>query len=149
MQHGQTNGGAHQPILPQLGWDSERTPKEPTTRHPINKTNSIGEIYRKQDGQNQNWGVKSPYHHITITKTHEAFFRIEDLSNLIHTNQTRAFSFTFQQGNRFIMVAIQLNASYIFVEPMCSRSKEEMIRAYEKTINRMRLVGLGLKKGVN
>ncbi len=47
------------------------------------------------------------------------------------------------------MVAIQLNASYIFVEPMCSRSKEEMIRAYEKTINRMRLVGLGLKKGVN
>ncbi len=29
---------------------------------------------------------------------------------------------------------------------MRSRSKEEMIRAYEKIINRMRLAGLGLKK---
>jgi hypothetical protein len=44
------------------------------------------------------------------------------------------------------MVAIHLAANYIFVEHMCSRSKEEMIRAYEKKINRMRLVGLRLKK---
>jgi hypothetical protein len=42
------------------------------------------------------------------------------------------------------MVAIHLNANYIFVKPI--RSKEEMIRAYEKIINRMRLAGLGLKK---
>ncbi len=39
-------------------------------------------------------GKKSPFHHIAITKTHKAFFRIEDLSNLIHTNQTGAFPFT-------------------------------------------------------
>jgi hypothetical protein len=44
------------------------------------------------------------------------------------------------------MVAIYLNANFIFVEPMHSRSKEEMIRAYKKIINRMRLAGLGLKK---
>jgi hypothetical protein len=30
------------------------------------------------------------------------------------------------------MVAIHLNANYIFVKPMHSRSKEEMIRAYKK-----------------
>jgi hypothetical protein len=29
---------------------------------------------------------------------------------------------------------------------MSSRSKEEMIQAYEKIINKMRLAGLGLKK---
>ncbi len=29
-------------------------------------------------------GIKSPFHHIPITKTHKAFSRIEDLSNLIH-----------------------------------------------------------------
>ncbi len=91
-------------------------------------------------------GEKSPFHHIPITKVHEAFFCIEDLSNLIHTNQTGAFPFTSQYGNRNIMVAIHLDANYIFVEPMCSRSKEEMIRAYKKIINRMRLAGLGLKK---
>jgi hypothetical protein len=46
------------------------------------------------------------------------------------------------------MVAIHLNANYIFVEPMRSRSKEAMIWAYEKIINRMRLAGLGLKKHI-
>ncbi len=44
------------------------------------------------------------------------------------------------------MVAIHLDANYILVEPMRSRSKEEMIRAYENIINRMRLARLGLKK---
>jgi hypothetical protein len=91
-------------------------------------------------------GEKSPFHHFPITKTHEAFSCIEDLSNLIHTDQTGAFPFTSQQGNRYIMVAIHLNANYIFVKPMRSRSKEDMIQAYKKIINRMRLAGLGLKK---
>jgi hypothetical protein len=141
-----TNGDAHQPILPRLGQDSERTPKGSTPRQPINKTKSIGENYRKHDGQDQNQGQKSPFHHIPITKTHKAFFRIEDLSNLIHTNKTGAFPFTSQQSNRYIMVTIHLDANYIFVELMHSKSKEEMIRAYQKIINRMRLAGLELKK---
>ncbi len=45
-----------------------------------------------------------------------------------------------------IMVAIHLDANYIFVEPMRSRWKEEMIRAYEKIINRMKAAGLGIRK---
>jgi hypothetical protein len=44
------------------------------------------------------------------------------------------------------MVAIHLNANYIFVEPMRSRSKEVMIRAHEKIINRMKAAGLGIRK---
>jgi hypothetical protein len=91
-------------------------------------------------------GKKSLFHHIPISKTHEAFFHIEDLSDSIHTNQTRVFPFTSQHGSRYIMVAIHLNANYIFVKPMRSRSKEEMIWADKKIINRMRLAGLGLKK---
>jgi hypothetical protein len=43
-------------------------------------------------------GKKSPFHHIPLTKTQEAFFRIEDLSDSIHTDQTGAFPFTSQQG---------------------------------------------------
>jgi hypothetical protein len=91
-------------------------------------------------------GENSPFHHIPITKTHEAFFCIKDLSNSIHTDQTGAFPFVSQHGNRYIMVAIHLDANNIFIEPMCSRSKEEMIRAYEKIINRMKAAGLGLRK---
>ncbi len=51
-----TNGDAHQPILPQLGQDSERTPKGLTPRHLNNKTKSTGENYRTQDGQDQDQG---------------------------------------------------------------------------------------------
>ncbi len=91
-------------------------------------------------------GENSPFHHIPITKTHKAFFCIKDLSDSIHTDQTGAFPFTPQHGNRYIMVAIHLDANYIFVEPMCSRSKEEMIRAYKKIIKRMKAAGLGLRQ---
>jgi hypothetical protein len=90
-------------------------------------------------------GKESPFHHIPITKTHEAFFRNKDLTKSIHTNQTGAFPFTSQQGNRYIVVAIHLDPNYNFVEPMQSRSTDKMIRAYKKMINRMRLAGLGLK----
>jgi hypothetical protein len=34
-------------------------------------------------------GKNSPSHHIPITKTHEAFFRIKDLSDSIHTTLTK------------------------------------------------------------
>ncbi len=91
-------------------------------------------------------GENSHFNHIPITNTHKAFFCIKDLSDSIHTDQMGAFPFTSQHGNRYIMVAIHLNANYIFVEPMRSRSKEKMIRAYEKIINRMKSAGLGLRK---
>ncbi len=91
-------------------------------------------------------GENSLFHHIPITKTHEAFFHIKDLSDSIHTDQTGAFPFTSQCGNRYIMVAIHLDANYVFVEPISSRSKGEMIRAYEKIITRMKAAGLGIRK---
>jgi hypothetical protein len=100
-----TKGDAHQPILPRLGQDSERrTLKRPTPRHLNNKTKSIGENYRNKTVRIKIEGEISPFHHIPITKTHEAFFHIENLSNSIHTDQTGAFPFTSQWGNRYIMV---------------------------------------------
>jgi hypothetical protein len=41
-------------------------------------------------------GKSSPFHHIPITKIHEAFFRIEDLSDSTHTKQMGAYPFTQQ-----------------------------------------------------
>jgi hypothetical protein len=46
------------------------------------------------------------------------------------------------------MVAIHLDAIYIFAEPMKNRTEGEMIRAYQKIINRMKAAGLGIKKQV-
>jgi hypothetical protein len=91
-------------------------------------------------------GKGSPFHQIPITKTQEAFFRVDDLTDSIHTHHTGAFPFTSQRGNRYIMAAAHLDANYIFAKPMHNCTKEEMIRAYEKIINRMRIAGLGIKK---
>jgi len=76
------------------------------------------------------------------------FVQVVDLTDEIHTDQTGAFPHTSQRGNRYIMVAIHLDANYIFAEPMKNRTEGEMIRVYQKIINRMRTAGLGIRKQV-
>jgi hypothetical protein len=142
-----TEGNTHQLLFFRHRQDSKRAPKRPTSRHPFNKTQCID----KKIIENKTVRIKikdkdAPFHHIPITKTHDTFFRIEDLTKSIHTDQTGALPFTSQRDNRYIMVAIHLDRNYIFVKPMQSRSKKEMIWAYKKIINRMRLTGLRLKK---
>jgi hypothetical protein len=112
----------------------------------LTKQIALEKIIKNKQARIKIEGQNSHFHHIPITKTHEAFFRIKDLSSSIHTDQTGAFLFTSQHGNTYIMVAIHLDANYIFVELMRSRLKEEMIRAYKKTINRMKAAGLGIRK---
>ena len=70
------------------------------------------------------------------------FTQVVDLTEEIHTDQTGAFPHTSQRGNRYIMVAIHLDANYIFAEPMKNRTEGEMIRTYQKIINRMKAAGL-------
>jgi hypothetical protein len=67
------------------------------------------------------------------------------LAESIHSNQTGAFPYTSQQDNRYIMIAIHLDANYIFCKPMRNRLEDEMIKAYQKILNRMKAAGLGLK----
>jgi hypothetical protein len=83
-----------------------------------------------------------------IIKHSNIFVHIEDLSNTIHLDQTGSFPYTSQRGNRHIMVAIHLNANYIFNEPMKNRTEEEMMAAYQRIVNRMRAAGLRLKKNI-
>ncbi len=91
-------------------------------------------------------GDFSPFHPLPPTKLNDIFMRMEDLNEEIHTNQTGAFPHTSQRGNCYIMVAIHLNAIYIFAKPMKNRMEREMIRVYQKIIKRMKMAGLGLKK---
>ena len=76
------------------------------------------------------------------------FTQVVDLTEEIHTDQTGAFPHTSQRGNRYIMVAIHLDANYIFAERMKNRTEGKMIRTHQKIINRMKAAGLGIKKQV-
>ncbi len=80
------------------------------------------------------------------TKLNNIFVCMEDCNEEVHTNQTGAFPHTSQHGNSYIMVAVHLNANYIFAKPMKNRKEGEMIRVYQKILNRMKVEGLGLRK---
>jgi hypothetical protein len=110
------------------------------------KQRALDKIIANKEARMKIEGEDSPYHQTQITKTHKVFFPVNDLTDSVHTNQTGAFPFTSQRGNRYVMVAIHLDANYIFVEPMRNRTKEEMIQAYENIINRMRMAGLGITR---
>jgi len=90
--------------------------------------------------------VKPGTEEVLPAKRHNNIFvRVEDLAKSIHSNQTGAFPYTSQQGNCYIMIAIHLDANYIFCEPMKNRLEDEMIEGYKKIINSMKVAGLGLK----
>jgi hypothetical protein len=82
---------------------------------------------------------------LTITKEKDIFVVIYKLSNTVHIDQTGAFPLTSQQGYRYIMVGIHLDANYIFCKLMKNRTEDKMITAYQRMVDRMAISGLGLK----
>ncbi len=73
------------------------------------------------------------------------FIKIMDLTNTTHSDQTGAFPFTSQCSNRYTMVAIHINANYIFCKQMKTKTEGEMIAAYQKIVDRIQTANLGLK----
>ncbi len=87
----------------------------------------------------------SPPKLVAIKRMNDIFVKIYKLAETIHTDQTGAFPITSQQGYRYIMVGIHLDANYIFCELMNNRAEGNMITAYQKIVDRMEIAGLGLK----
>jgi hypothetical protein len=81
---------------------------------------------------------------VGIKKMNDIFVKIYELAETIHTNQTGTFPVTLQQGYRYIIVGIHLDANYIFCELMKNRMKGKMINAYQMMVDRMKILGLGL-----
>ncbi len=63
-------------------------------------------------------------------------------------DQTGQFPTRLQRGNKYIMVMVEINSNAILVEPMKSRKDEEMIRAYNALLLRLKRAGIISKKHV-
>jgi hypothetical protein len=107
------------------------------------KQNALNKLVEMAATSLQSATLKAP-----IVKHSNIFVRIKDLSNTFHLDQTGGFPYTSQRGSRYIMVAIHLDANYVFNEPMKNRTEEEMMVVYQRIVNRMRAAGLGLKKHI-
>jgi hypothetical protein len=81
----------------------------------------------------------------TIKKHYNIFVVAYKLLDTIHTDQTGVFPITLQQGYWYIMVGIHLDANFIFYKLIKNRTEGEMITAYQRMVNRMKLLALGLK----
>ena len=76
------------------------------------------------------------------------YFREMEMLETIHSDDMGPFPYTSQWCNKIVMIAVDLNANYIFAEPMQNKTDSEQLHAYQKIINRMRRTKLGLRKHV-
>jgi len=96
------------------------------------KHNAFTALVEQEETRIKIEGESSPYKPLPPTKLDDIFICVVDLTDEIHTDQTGAFPHTSQRGNRYIMVAIHLDANYIFAELMKNRTEGEMIRGTKK-----------------
>jgi len=64
------------------------------------------------------------------------------------SDQTGQFPARSQRGNKYIMVMVDIDSNDILVEPMKSCKDEEMIRAYNALLLRLKQAGILPKKHV-
>jgi hypothetical protein len=114
----------------------------------LTKQKAFKKMIEVEEARIKNKGESSSFCPLPPIKLNDIFVHVEDLNEEIHTNQTGAFPHTSQRGNCYIMVAIHLDMNYIFAKPMKNETEGEMIRVYQKILNRMKAAGLGLRKQV-
>ncbi|KAL7478365.1 hypothetical protein ACHAW6_004131 [Cyclotella cf. meneghiniana] len=75
--------------------------------------------------------------------------RVKDIFiEAIFSDQTGKCPQTSLQGNKYIMVMVDIDSNTILVEPMKSRSDKEMIIAYGVPVNRLQQANIHPKKHI-
>ncbi|KAL7525440.1 hypothetical protein ACHAWF_004304, partial [Thalassiosira exigua] len=81
-------------------------------------------------------------------KEHDIFIQIVDLQETIYTDQTGKFPYLSSKGNRYVMVAVHIDANYITMEPMKNRTEGQMIETYNRIVAKFKGAGLSMKKHI-
>ena len=81
-------------------------------------------------------------------KVRDVYTETYRVHETMFSNQTGQFPTRSQQGNKYIMVMVEINSNAILVEPMKSRKDEDMIRAYNALLLRLKRAGIVPKKHV-
>jgi hypothetical protein len=81
-------------------------------------------------------------------KVRDVYTETYSVRQNMFSNQTGQFHMRSQRGNKYIMVVVEINSNAILVEPMKSHKDEEMIRAYNALLLRLKRAGIVPKKHV-
>ncbi|KAL7524388.1 hypothetical protein ACHAWF_000931, partial [Thalassiosira exigua] len=81
-------------------------------------------------------------------RENDIFLQVYDLQETIYIDQTGQFPYLSSKGNRYIMVAVHIDANYIAKEPMKNRTEGQMIEAYNRIVAKFKEAGLSMKKHI-
>ena len=81
-------------------------------------------------------------------KKNDIYTTVIDPREKIHTDQTGKFLHLSSKGNRYIMVAQNIDENYIFMDNMKNISESQMMACYQRIVNRMKKAGLTLKNHI-
>ena len=70
------------------------------------------------------------------------------MKETVYSDQTGGFPKTSMQGNKYIMVMVEVDSNVILVAPMKSSRDDEMKRAYKHLMLRLKRAGIKPKKPV-
>eukprot|EP00804_Cyclotella_cryptica_P015673 CCRYP_003654-RB/>CCRYP_003654-RB protein AED:0.35 eAED:0.35 QI:0/0/0/1/0/0/4/0/497 len=76
-------------------------------------------------------------------KHKDVYLRVFDATKKpMYSDQTGRFPITSARGNKYIMVAVELDGNYIDAEPVKSRKAKELTEAYQKIFRRWKSTGV-------
>lgn len=76
------------------------------------------------------------------TKHKDVYLRVFDATKkAMYSDQTGKFPITSARGNKYIMVAVELDGNYIDVEPIKSRKAKDLTDSYQKIFQRWKATG--------
>jgi hypothetical protein len=81
-------------------------------------------------------------------KVQDVYVKTYNVRETIFSDQTGKFPTQSQRGNKYIMVLVEIDSNVILVEPMKNRNDNEMIRAYNVLVKRLKNAGVQPKKHV-
>ncbi len=81
-------------------------------------------------------------------KRKDIYTKVYDVRETIFTDQTGQFPTRSQDGNKYVMVMVEIDSSGILVEPIKNRSDTELTRAYESLLSRLKQAGITPRKHV-
>ena len=81
-------------------------------------------------------------------KVRDVYTKTYSVHETMFSDQTGQFSMRSQRGNKYVMVMVEIDINAILVEPMKSRKDEEMIRAHNALLLRLKRAVIIPKKHV-
>ena len=77
------------------------------------------------------------------TKHKDVYLRVFDATKQsMYTDQTGRFLITSSQGNKYQMIAVELDGNYIDAEPLKTRKTKDLFDAYQRTWERWKASGV-------